>query len=271
MHAESLQVQPPKYHLARGASPQPVSPFTGSICVTRQSHALSHVTSHLLTLLGTPPRQTRLPPRLPVTLSKPLTRLDHLYHIDPLLDSHKGSRGKHADPRDRRVHLVGTSHLHGCGGERTGEEHGGFRSGRRTGLDGGWVVEVGEQGGREERGAEGEEVEGDEEHFVHEAEGEENFLSKLLVYALWPVLHTRYQWGRTYVVGVILLHQPTLALVHVLVALVAATHAQGRVHVHVVTGQIQRNKALEDDAEARESLRQEDEQAGCCTPVRYHV
>jgi hypothetical protein len=51
-------------------------------------------------------------------------------------------------------------------------------------LDGGWVVEVGEKGGREERRAEGEEVEGDEEHFVHEAQGEKDLLLELLVYAL---------------------------------------------------------------------------------------
>jgi hypothetical protein len=75
----------------------------------------------------------------------------------------------------------------------------------------------------------------------------------------------------TYVVGVVLLQQPTPALVYILVALAAAAHAQSRIHVHVVTGQIQRDEALEDDAEARESLRQEDEQTRCCTPVCDHV
>ena len=151
----------------------------------RQCHALSYEISHLLALLRTtPPRQTRLPPRLPITLSKPLARLDHLHNIYPLLNSHKGGRGKHADPRNRGIHLVGTSHLHGCRRERASKEHGGFGSGGRARLDGGWVVEVGEEGGREERRAEGEEVEGDEEHFVHEAQGEKNLLLELLAYAL---------------------------------------------------------------------------------------
>jgi hypothetical protein len=55
------------------------------------------------------------------------------------------------------------------------------------------------------------------------------------------------------------------------VALPAAAHAQRRVHVHVVTRQVQRDEALEDDAEAREGLREEDEQTRGCAAVRHHV
>jgi len=149
--------------------------------------------SRLLTLLRAPlPRQTRLPPRLAITLREPLTRLDHLNNVYPLLDSHKGSGGKHADPGDSRVHLVGASHLHGCGGEGAGEEHGGFGSGGRAGLDGRGVVEVGEEGRGEEGRAEGEEVEGDEEDFVHGAEGEEDFLWVVVSICFVTVLHTRF-------------------------------------------------------------------------------
>lgn len=54
-------------------------------------------------------------------------------------------------------------------------------------------------------------------------------------------------------------------------ALAAAAHAQRRVHVHVVASQVEGDEALEDDAEARERLRQENEQTRCCTPVRDHV
>lgn len=74
-----------------------------------------------------------------------------------------------------------------------------------------------------------------------------------------------------YVVGVVLLQEPTPALIDVLVALSAAAHTKRRIHVHVVTGQIERDQALEDNAPARESLRQEDEQARGCAAVRHHV
>ena len=76
---------------------------------------------------------------------------------------------------------------------------------------------------------------------------------------------------KTYVVGVVLLEQPAPALIHILVALVRASHAQRRVHVHVVARQIQRDEALEHNAPSRERLRQEDELTGCCTPVCDHV
>jgi hypothetical protein len=45
-------------------------------------------------LLGMWPwcRQTRLFPRLSIAFGQPLTRLDHLYDVDPLLDGHDGRR-----------------------------------------------------------------------------------------------------------------------------------------------------------------------------------
>jgi hypothetical protein len=75
----------------------------------------------------------------------------------------------------------------------------------------------------------------------------------------------------THVVGVVLLQDPAPALIHVLVALSATAHAQCRVHVHIMTRQVQRNEALEDDAPTGECLRQEDEQTRCCAPVRDHI
>jgi uncharacterized OB-fold protein len=66
--------------------------------------------------------------------------------------------------------------------------------------------------------------------------------------------YTTFSGEKTYVVGIVLLEQPTPALIHVLVALSAAAHAQRRIHVHVVTSQVQRDEALEHDAEARECL-----------------
>jgi hypothetical protein len=74
-----------------------------------------------------------------------------------------------------------------------------------------------------------------------------------------------------YVVGIVLLQDPAPALVDVLVALSAATHAQRRVHVHIVASQIQRNEALENNAPPGKCLRQKDQQTGGGAPVRDHV
>jgi hypothetical protein len=81
----------------------------------------------------------------------------------------------------------------------------------------------------------------------------------------------RQNGRQTYVVGVVLLQDPAPALIHVLVALFAAAHAQRRIHVHIVARQVERDEALEHDAPARESLRQEDEQAGRGASVCDHV
>lgn len=94
-------------------------------------------------------REACLPPRLPVPLSKPLARLDHLHNIDPLLEEHDGRRSKHQDPRHGGIHLVGSRHLHGGSREWAGEEHRGFRSGGRAGLNGRRGLGVREEGRRE--------------------------------------------------------------------------------------------------------------------------
>lgn len=74
-----------------------------------------------------------------------------------------------------------------------------------------------------------------------------------------------------YIVGVVLFQNPAPALIDILMALPAAAHTQRRIHMHVVTGQVQADQALENDAEAREGLRQEDEQARGRAPVRHHI
>jgi hypothetical protein len=81
----------------------------------------------------------------------------------------------------------------------------------------------------------------------------------------------RQNGRQTYGVGVVLLQDPAPALIHVFVALFAAAHAQRRVHVHIVARQIKRDEPLEHDAPSRESLRQEDEQAGRRASICDHV
>jgi hypothetical protein len=122
------------------------------------------------------PRQTSLPPRFPVALSKPLARLDHLHNVDVLLQRHNRRRSQSQDPREGRVHFVRASHLHSACRPRACEEYRGLWGGGRAGLDRSWDLLVTQKGGREERRGEGEQVEGDEEQFVHGAEGEEDFL-----------------------------------------------------------------------------------------------
>lgn len=61
-----------------------------------------------------------------------------------------------------------------------------------------------------------------------------------------------------YLVCVIQVQDPAARLVHLLVAL-AVTHDQCSVHVHVVTGQVEGDQALEDQRPARKGGGQEDE------------
>ena len=50
-----------------------------------------------------------------------------------------------------------------------------------------------------------------------------------------------------------------------------AAHDERRVHVHVVTREVERDEALEQDGPAGERRRQEDEQARRGAAVRHHV
>jgi hypothetical protein len=55
-----------------------------------------------LRLLG----QTSLCTICEITLSEPLTGLDNLDNVDPLLEQHDGGRNGDQDPRDGTIHLV---------------------------------------------------------------------------------------------------------------------------------------------------------------------
>jgi len=82
---------------------------------------------------------------------------------------------------------------------------------------------------------------------------------------------SRQNGCQTYGVGVVLLQDPASALIHILVTVFAATHAQRRVHVHIVARKIERDEPLEHDAPSWESLRQKDEQTGRRASVCDHV
>lgn len=125
--------------------------------------------------------------------------------------------------------------------------------------------------GREERRGKGEQVEGDEEELVHEAKDEEDCLQ-----ARVRLLFPRHHWGcgswtKAYLVGVVQVQEPALALVNVLVARVGAADDEGGVHVHVVAGKVEGNEALEDNGPAGKGGREEDEQARGGAAVGDHV
>lgn len=54
-------------------------------------------------------------------------------------------------------------------------------------------------------------------------------------------------------------------------ALFRATHDERRVHVDIVTSEVKRDQALEDDGPPGEGGGQEDQQARGCASVRHHV
>jgi len=55
------------------------------------------------------------------------------------------------------------------------------------------------------------------------------------------------RWEIAYLVGIVEIHDPTPFRIYVLVALRLSAHDQSRIHVHVVTGKIQRDEQLEND------------------------
>ena len=77
--------------------------------------------------------------------------------------------------------------------------------------------------------------------------------------------------GNTHLVRVIQVQEPALALVDILVARVGAANDERGIHVHVVTGKIKSNEALEDNGPSWERGREEDEQARGSAAVGDHV
>jgi hypothetical protein len=81
---------------------------------------------------------------------------------------------------------------------------------------------------------------------------------------------TRFGLGEAYSVCVIHVQNPTPLGINLLVAL-SASHAQTRVHVHVVAGEIQTDQALEDNTPSGKGRRKEHQQAGRGAAVGHHV
>lgn len=77
--------------------------------------------------------------------------------------------------------------------------------------------------------------------------------------------------GAPYPAVVVLVEDPAAAGVNLLVALVRATHAQSGIHVHVVTGQIQADQALENNGPPGPGGAQENDQARGRAAVRHHI
>ena len=132
------------------------------------------VATCLLGLLRALPRQSLGLSCRPIALGKPRSGLLHLHHVDDLLPQHDGRADDHADPRDCRVHLVCARGFHSASRERRREEQARLGRGRCSESERGGVGGVGEERGAQVRRGEGQEVEGDEEDFVEEAESEEN-------------------------------------------------------------------------------------------------
>lgn len=75
----------------------------------------------------------------------------------------------------------------------------------------------------------------------------------------------------THLAVVVLVQNPASSSLNVLVALASSSHAKRGVHVHIVTGEVQRNQALENDRPPRPRGAEEYQQTGGCAPVRHHV
>ena len=67
------------------------------------------------------------------------------------------------------------------------------------------------------------------------------------------------------------MHDLAPLLVDVLVTLSAASHGQGRIHMHVMAGEVQTDQQLEYHAPSRFCRRQKYEQASRCATISDHI
>ncbi len=81
----------------------------------------------------------------------------------------------------------------------------------------------------------------------------------------------RWREGGTYSIRIVQMQDPTPTRIHLLVTLPLRSHGQCRVHVDIVTGQIQADQALEDDAPSRPCGREEYQQARGRAAIGHHV
>jgi len=89
---------------------------------------------------------------------------------------------------------------------------------------------------REKGRGEGEEIEGDEEDFVEATEDEEDSL-----------------------IRVIQVQNPASRFIDLLVTGIPSSHNKGRIHVNIMTSQIQRDESLKEESPPRPGRRKEDE------------
>lgn len=74
-----------------------------------------------------------------------------------------------------------------------------------------------------------------------------------------------------YLVGIVQMQQFTPPFINGLVTLSHSSHGQRRVHVVVMTGQVETDKPLEEERPARPGAAEENEQAGGRTAVGDHI
>lgn len=75
----------------------------------------------------------------------------------------------------------------------------------------------------------------------------------------------------SYLAVVVLVENPASLGIYLLVAHVRAAHAESGVHVHIMTGHVQADQALEDDGPTRPRGAQEHQQTSSSTTISHHV
>lgn len=168
--------------------------------------------------------------------------------VHELLEEHNGKASTGQNPRPEAVHFVGARQLESGCAVGAGEELSQQRPvDLRSGLD--IIYNRSLQEGRRQcwRGK-GEQIEGDKEELVGSAADEE----ENLFYRVSKTLQVVPKSDATHPVRVVEIQDPASVLVHLLVALIRSTHDKCGIHVDVVTGEVQRDQALEDDGPPRE-------------------
>ena len=207
---------------------------------------------------------------LNVSLNQQLAGVDQLDNVDKLLEQHDRGRDGGDDPRERAVDFVGAGHLKGTRTPGAGEKIRRLGMGRVAGLGGGGlgIADGLQKRGGQHRRRKRKEVETNEAELIKSAANEQHGLDNKQ-----SVSHSTHQIRATssYLAVVVLVEHPVPVGVDLLVALVGPAHAQRRIHVHVVTGQVQRDQTLENDGPPGPGGAQEDQQARGGAAVRHHV
>jgi len=60
-------------------------------------------------------------------------------------------------------------------------------------------------------------------------------------------------------------------LIHLLMTLTTPAHRQRRIHLHIVTRQIQTNQSLKQNRPPRKCACEEHQQTGCCASICHHI